>query len=144
LTPPTSTHSPAAHLSNARAQVVPSLTTPTHTTLLLTLPDPASFPVILHYLYWGSKEVVLGALEEGRIGWKGLVNNVEVSSLSRFRFDPRTDSYHLLIAKYLGLDDRLKAICGRYWKEHMRPREDSPGTPPLLPPSRTFPPCINR
>lgn len=55
--------------------------------MLLTLPDPHSFNLILHYLYWGDGDVVTDALVSGKVDWMGLFNNIEVS-LSQMTFLP--------------------------------------------------------
>lgn len=48
-----------------------------HPTLYLPLPDPSSFPHIVHYLYFGSPAFIEEALGLGRIRWEGVVRNVE-------------------------------------------------------------------
>ncbi|KAG8817706.1 hypothetical protein FRC18_000385, partial [Serendipita sp. 400] len=48
-----------------------------HPTLYLPLPDPTSFPHIVHYLYFGTVAVLEDALNVGRIRWDGVVRNVE-------------------------------------------------------------------
>lgn len=48
-----------------------------HPTLYLPLPDPSSFPHIVHYLYFGSPAFIEEALSLGRIRWDGVVRNVE-------------------------------------------------------------------
>ncbi|PVF99799.1 hypothetical protein CPB86DRAFT_783448 [Serendipita vermifera] len=52
-----------------------------HPTLYLPLPDPYSFPHIVHYLYFGSPAFIEEALELGRIRWEGVVRNVEYLGL---------------------------------------------------------------
>lgn len=52
-----------------------------HPTLYLPLPDPTSFPHIVHYLYFGSPAFIEEALELGRIRWDGVVRNVEYLGL---------------------------------------------------------------
>lgn len=52
-----------------------------HPTLYLPLPDPASFPHIVHYLYFGSPAFIEEALSLGRIRWDGVVRNVEYLGL---------------------------------------------------------------
>lgn len=48
-----------------------------HPALYLPLPDPSSFPHIVHYLYFGSPAFIEEALSLGRIRWDGVVRNVE-------------------------------------------------------------------
>jgi hypothetical protein len=72
-----------------------------HPTLYLPLPDPSSFPHIVHYLYFGSPAFVEEALSLGRIRWDGVVRNVE----------------------YLGLFEEEGGIGIRRWLAEWRERQ---------------------
>lgn len=72
-----------------------------HPTLYLPLPDPSSFPHIVHYLYFGSPAFIEEALSLGRIRWDGVVRNVE----------------------YLGLFEEENGVGIRRWLAEWRERQ---------------------
>ncbi|KAG8893864.1 hypothetical protein FRB99_001671 [Tulasnella sp. 403] len=63
-------------------------------TIILPVPDPVSFPLLIHYMYHGKMDAIERTLKEGQVSWEGLVRNVE----------------------YLGLRDDVKKFLGRWWK----------------------------
>ncbi|KAL7416473.1 hypothetical protein BDY24DRAFT_412657 [Mrakia frigida] len=77
-------------------------------TIHLTLPDPSSFDLILHFLYWGNAAVVADALDGGVYSCEGLIDNLRV----------------------LGIDSPLKAIVGRWWMRNNAPiARECPASP---------------
>lgn len=62
--------------------------------LYVPLPDPESFGVLVHWMYWGDVSALENALSSGAVSWRGMVANIE----------------------YLGLDDRTKRAVGRWWR----------------------------
>ncbi|WVQ72677.1 hypothetical protein IAR50_002237 [Cryptococcus sp. DSM 104548] len=67
------------------------------------LPDPASFGVILHYLYWHDAEHFNHCLTKGTVTWQGIIRNIE----------------------YLGLDPEIKHLAGKWWKRWVKPVESA-------------------
>ncbi|KAF8760057.1 KR domain [Rhizoctonia solani] len=56
----------------------PRMTGPAHNpTVLLPVPDHASFALLVHYLYFGDTRTIENALRTGTITWEGCVRNVE-------------------------------------------------------------------
>ncbi|KAG8745595.1 hypothetical protein FRC10_007486 [Ceratobasidium sp. 414] len=73
----------------------PRMTGPAHNpTVLLPVPDHASFALLVHYLYFGDTRTIEQALRTGAVTWEGCVRNVE----------------------YLGLRDEIKRFLGRWWR----------------------------
>ncbi|KAB5596245.1 D-arabinitol 2-dehydrogenase [Ceratobasidium theobromae] len=73
----------------------PRMSGPTHNpTVLLPVPDHASFALLIHYLYFGDTRTIENALRTGAVTWEGCVRNVE----------------------YLGLRDEIKRFLGRWWR----------------------------
>ncbi|KAJ1309169.1 hypothetical protein OPQ81_004840 [Rhizoctonia solani] len=73
----------------------PRMTGPAHNpTVLLPVPDHASFALLVHYLYFGDTRTIENALRTGTVTWEGCVRNVE----------------------YLGLRDEIKRFLGRWWR----------------------------
>lgn len=71
------------------------MTGPAHDpTVLLPIPDHASFALLIHYLYFGDTRTIENALRTGSVTWEGCVRNVE----------------------YLGLRDEIKRFLGRWWR----------------------------
>lgn len=67
---------------------------PVPISVYLPLPDPASFGVILHWLYWGDTATLERSLSRGSVTWQGIVKNIE----------------------YLSLDDSIKRVMGKWWR----------------------------
>ena len=65
--------------------------------LYLPLPDPPSFSYLLYYIYHGSVEPLLDALEAGTLRWQGVIANID----------------------FLDLDRRIKQRVGNWWREHV-------------------------
>ncbi|KAG8922570.1 hypothetical protein FRC03_001579 [Tulasnella sp. 419] len=77
--------------------------------IILPVPDPASFPLLIHYMYFGKMDGIEKTLREGHVTWEGLVRNVE----------------------YLGLRDDVKKYLGAWWKrwrDSQNLRSSSPPT----------------
>lgn len=73
---------------------------PAHPTIYLPVPDPASFRLLVHYMYFGSTTYIEDALETESVTWEGLARNVE----------------------YLGMDTEIKLCLGRYYNRWQRGR----------------------
>lgn len=72
---------------------------PDHPTIFLPLPDPSSFQLLVHWMYFGSTKPIENALNSGAVTWEGLARNVE----------------------YLDIRDDLRVFLGRwYGKWRMR------------------------
>ncbi|WVR09298.1 hypothetical protein IAU60_006363 [Kwoniella sp. DSM 27419] len=69
--------------------------------LYVPLPDPASFAVILHWLYWHDADHFNHCLSKGMVTWQGVIRNIE----------------------YLSLDNEIKLLAGRWWKRWVKPTE---------------------
>lgn len=64
----------------------------------LPLPDPASFSVLVHWIYWGDVEALESALSKGIVEWQGVVKNIH----------------------YLGMDDNVKRVMGKWWRRWVK------------------------
>lgn len=64
----------------------------------LPLPDPASFSVLAHWLYWGDVTALESALSKGIVEWQGVVKNIH----------------------YLGMDDNVKRVMGKWWRRWVK------------------------
>ena len=73
---------------------------PSHPTVYLPVPDPASFRLLVHYMYFGSTTYIEDALDSGSVTWEGLARNVE----------------------YLGMDTEIKLCLGRWYSRWQRGR----------------------
>ncbi|KAL1413336.1 hypothetical protein Q8F55_001095 [Vanrija albida] len=67
--------------------------------IIVPLPDPSSFGILLHWMYWGDLESLETALNENPLKWKGMIANVN----------------------FLGLDQRTKLTIGRWWRRWAAP-----------------------
>ncbi|PCH37735.1 hypothetical protein WOLCODRAFT_22815 [Wolfiporia cocos MD-104 SS10] len=85
-----------------RAPLFPSLlpSSPTHPSILLPVPDPASFRLLVHYIYFGSTSYIEDALDDGTLSWEGIARNVE----------------------YLGMGAEIKIFLGRWYGRWRRGR----------------------
>ncbi|KZT39241.1 hypothetical protein SISSUDRAFT_1020449 [Sistotremastrum suecicum HHB10207 ss-3] len=72
---------------------------PNHPQVYLPVPDPDSFPHLIHYLYFGKTDYIEECLNDGSIKWESIVRNVE----------------------YLGLRDDIKVFLGRWWGTWLDP-----------------------
>ncbi|RXK36140.1 hypothetical protein M231_06582 [Tremella mesenterica] len=68
-------------------------------TLWVPLPDPGSFSVLLHWMYWGDNLALESAIHNGLVSWQGIVRNIE----------------------YLEASDSLKRVLGQWWKTWIEP-----------------------
>ena len=75
-------------------------------TIHLSLPDPTSFDLILHFLYWGDASVVEDALDRGICSWEGMVDNLRVSSGARSFIEK---SCRVISLREIRLDHSLNA-----------------------------------
>ncbi|KAL4265341.1 BTB domain-containing protein [Pleurotus pulmonarius] len=73
---PTGTNTPA----DRSPRLLPC--SPSHPILFLPLPDPSSFHLLAHWMYFGSTEYIAEALSEGTVQWEGIARNVEYLGLS--------------------------------------------------------------
>ncbi|KAF8077791.1 hypothetical protein FPV67DRAFT_1405030 [Lyophyllum atratum] len=53
-----------------------------HPVLLLPVPDPSSFHLLVHWMYFGDTSHITQCLDEGVVHWEGLARNVEYLGLS--------------------------------------------------------------
>lgn len=72
---------------------------PTHPVIFLPLPDPSSFPHLVHYMYFGQTTYLEDCLNRKVIKWEGVVRNVE----------------------YLGMRTEIKVFLGRWYGNWMAP-----------------------
>ncbi|KAF8584081.1 hypothetical protein K439DRAFT_1172244 [Ramaria rubella] len=98
--------SPTSHLAAGAFPVHPSRhprvlpsSSSHHPIIFLPVPDPQSFPHLVHYLYFGTFNHIEESLHRGTITWQGTVRNVE----------------------YLGMRLELKAALGRYYRQWLKP-----------------------
>lgn len=92
LDPATSGTRPLFTFSSLRH---PRMSGPAHDpTVLLPVPDHASFALLVHYMYFGDTRTLENALRTGTVTWEGCVRNVE----------------------YLGLREEIKRFLGRWWR----------------------------
>lgn len=82
-----------------------------HPVVFLPVPDPLSFPHLVHYLYFGTFDYMEECLHRGIITWQGIVRNVE----------------------FLGMRLELKASLGRYYRQWLKPNTRQEMPPPDLP-----------
>ncbi|KIJ24951.1 hypothetical protein M422DRAFT_274172 [Sphaerobolus stellatus SS14] len=85
-----------------RPRVLQSSTTH-HPVFFLPVPDSASFPHLVHYMYFGTFDYIDECFHRGNISWEGFVRNVE----------------------YFGMGVELKAALGRYYRRWLRPSSPS-------------------
>ncbi|KAH8099505.1 hypothetical protein BXZ70DRAFT_894561 [Cristinia sonorae] len=90
-------------LSSSSPALLPRLlpSNPDHPTLHLPVPDPSSFRLLIHYMYFGSTSFMEDALDRGTISWEGLARNVE----------------------YLGMGPDVKMFLGRWYGQWRRDQE---------------------
>jgi len=56
---------------------------PTHPILLLPVPDPSSFHLLVHWMYFGDTRYIEDCLTQKAIEWEGIARNAEYLDLSR-------------------------------------------------------------
>ncbi|KAL1744348.1 hypothetical protein HDZ31DRAFT_38844 [Schizophyllum fasciatum] len=94
---------PAGPLSvpmNRLPRLMPSA--PEHPVLFLPIPDPTSFHLLVHWMYFGHTRFIEECLAQGIVQWEGLARNVE----------------------YLGLGADIKIFLGRWYSEWLRPEAE--------------------
>ncbi|TDL24955.1 hypothetical protein BD410DRAFT_785697 [Rickenella mellea] len=79
----------------------------------LPLPDPSSFPHLMHYMYFGTTSYIEECLNRQAIRWEGVVRNVE----------------------YLGMRNDIKVFLGRWYANWLAPSHLRLG-------SHCRPPCV--
>lgn len=61
--------------------------------IFLPVPDPRSFRLLIHFIYFGSTAFIEDALDRGELSWEGIARNVE----------------------YLGMGNDIKVFLGRWY-----------------------------
>lgn len=84
------------------APLLPRLlpSSPSNPTIYLPVPDPDSFRLLIHYVYFGSTTYIEEALDTGDVTWEGLARNVE----------------------FLGMGTEIKVCLGRWYGRWRRGR----------------------
>jgi hypothetical protein len=72
---------------------------PSHPILFLPVPDPSSFHLLIHWMYFGRTCFIEDCLDQGAIQWEGIARNVE----------------------YLGLPTEIKVYLGRSYTNWLHP-----------------------
>jgi hypothetical protein len=90
--------------ANRLPRLLPS--SPGHPILLLPVPDPASFHLLVHWIYFGRTDFIEDCLNRGVIQWEGIARNVE----------------------YLGFPTDIKIFLGRWYGDWLRSRQTTYGT----------------
>ncbi|KIK08249.1 hypothetical protein K443DRAFT_85427 [Laccaria amethystina LaAM-08-1] len=93
-TPPTSTSSIPA---NRLPRLMPC--SPDHPVLFLPVPDPSSFHLLVHWMYFGDSSYIGDCLHRGIIQWEGIARNVE----------------------YLGLPSDIKVFLSHWYDTWLNP-----------------------
>ena len=95
--PPLPEQSPSPSRTVRGARILPTRSGAT-VAIHVPLPDPASFGVLLHWLYWGDDGALESALNRGLVTWQGVVKNID----------------------YLSLDDSVKRVLGKWWRRWIK------------------------
>lgn len=72
---------------------------PDHPILFLPVPDPTSFHLLVHWMYFGDFTYIQDCLHQGSIQWEGIARNVE----------------------YLGLSPEIKIFLGNWYYAWLNP-----------------------
>lgn len=96
FTVPTSSQ-PFTVPTNRLPRLLPS--SPSHPIIFLPVPDPTSFHLLVHWIYFGHTNYIEECLTQGVIQWEGLARNVE----------------------YLGLSTDIKIFLGRWYGSWLHP-----------------------
>ncbi|PBK78720.1 hypothetical protein ARMSODRAFT_947692 [Armillaria solidipes] len=106
INPTSSLHPPGLRTSSGKFTIPPNRlprlmpsSTPSHPVLYLPIPDPASLHYVVHWMYFGTTDVIEDALVHGVIQWEGIARNVE----------------------YLGLPTDIKVFLGRWFERWLNP-----------------------
>ncbi|KAF8965220.1 hypothetical protein BDZ97DRAFT_1757356 [Flammula alnicola] len=86
---------PPSSSSSVPADRLPRLMpcSPDHPILFLPVPDPTSFHLLVHWMYFGDLTYIQDCLHQGLIQWEGIARNVE----------------------YLGLNSEIKIFLGNWY-----------------------------
>ena len=76
----------------------------THPVVFLPVPDPLSFHLLIHWIYFGCTDYIEACLNQGIIQWEGIARNVE----------------------YLGLSADIKVFLGRWFNARILPERTQP------------------
>ena len=76
---------------------------PDHPILFLPVPDPTTFHLLVHWMYFGDLTYIQKNLHEGTIQWEGIARNVE----------------------YLGLNSDIKIFLGNWYHAWLNPDRES-------------------
>ncbi|KAI5120480.1 hypothetical protein M0805_006500 [Coniferiporia weirii] len=88
--------------------ILPS--TPAHPVVHLPLPDPSSFPHLVHYMYFGTFATLEAALDAGQVRWADVVRNVE----------------------YLGMRTCIKSFLGHWYARRTASYPGGACPPPIV------------
>lgn len=102
-TPITPTLTPSGRFTiptNRLPRLMPS--PPDHPILLLPVPDPTSFHLLVHWMYFGDTRYIEDCLSQKTIQWEGIARNVE----------------------YLDLSTEIKIFLGRWYARWLHPERD--------------------
>ena len=72
---------------------------PDHPILFLPVPDPTTFHLLVHWMYFGDFSYIQDCLLQGTIQWEGIARNVE----------------------YLGLNSDIKIFLGNWYHAWLNP-----------------------
>jgi len=76
---------------------------PDHPILFLPVPDPSTFHLLVHWMYFGDFTYIQKFLHEGTIQWEGIARNVE----------------------YLGLNSEIKIFLGNWYHAWLNPDRET-------------------
>ena len=96
---------PPTSKSSVPADRLPRLMpcSPDHPILFLPVPDPSSFHLLVHWMYFGDFTYIQECLHQGSIQWEGIARNVE----------------------YLGLSPEIKIFLGNWYYAWLNPDRQS-------------------
>ncbi|TFK76371.1 hypothetical protein BDN72DRAFT_232841 [Pluteus cervinus] len=82
-------------------RILPS--SPNHPIIYLPVPDPSSFQLLIHWMYFGDNKFIDDCLKQGLIQWEGIARNVE----------------------YLGMSKEIKIFLGHFYRCWLQPSDFS-------------------
>jgi len=96
---------PQSSSSSIPANRLPRLMpcSPDHPILFLPVPDPTTFHLLVHWMYFGDFTYIQKFLHEGTIQWEGIARNVE----------------------YLGLNSDIKIFLGNWYHAWLNPDRET-------------------
>ncbi|KAF8163417.1 hypothetical protein B0H34DRAFT_795128 [Crassisporium funariophilum] len=97
--------SPPTSNSSIPADRLPRLMpcSPDHPILFLPVPDPTTFHLLIHWMYFGDFTYIQDCLHQGIIQWEGIARNVE----------------------YLGLNSDIKIFLGNWYHAWLNPDRET-------------------